>query len=103
MTDAERLAALEQEIRDINRTLTVLLENLARVASVIKTEQVQEQINAGILKEMDLLKANFKPQHEVAKEEEKVDPKADFRKKAIESVGGSMVFTERQEIYWDGK
>lgn len=57
MTDAERLAALEQEIRDINRTLTVLLENLARVASVIKTEQVQEQINAGILKEMDLLKA----------------------------------------------
>ncbi len=52
---------------------------------------------------MDLLKANFKPQHEVPKEEETVDPKAEFRKKAIESVGGSMVFTERQEIYWDGK
>ena len=52
---------------------------------------------------MDLLKANFTPAKEVLKEEEVVDPKAEFRKKAIESVGGSMVYTERNTIWWDGK
>lgn len=58
MTDAERIAALEQEIREINRQLLVLFDAVGRVASVIKTEQIQEDINAGILKEMDLIKAS---------------------------------------------
>ncbi len=52
---------------------------------------------------MDLIKGNFKPQHEVVKEEETVDPKAEYRKKAIENIGGSMVFVEREQLYWDGK
>ena len=51
----------------------------------------------------DLLKANFKPAGEVKPDAHAVDPKAEFRKKALESVGGSMVYTERQEIYWNGK
>jgi len=52
---------------------------------------------------MDLIKANFQPAKQVEKEEEKPDPQAEFRKKAIESIGGSMVFTERQTLFWDGK
>jgi hypothetical protein len=52
---------------------------------------------------MDLLKANFKPAQEVKAEEKLPDPKADYAKKAIESIGGSMVFVERQTLYWDGK
>ena len=52
---------------------------------------------------MDLLKGNFKPQHEVPAEEEKADPKAEYEKKAKESIGGSMVFVERKKLYHDGK
>ena len=52
---------------------------------------------------MDLLKSNFKPQREVPKDEEAPDPQAAYRKKAIASIGGSMVFVERQKLYWDGK
>ena len=52
---------------------------------------------------MDLLKANFKPAAEVKKDEPAPDPKAEYRKRAIESIGGSMVFVERQELYWDGR
>ncbi len=51
---------------------------------------------------MDLLKSNF-PTGEVKKDETQPDPKAEFRKKAIENVAGSMVYTERQTIWWDGK
>ena len=51
---------------------------------------------------MDLLKATFKPKQEVKAEESQPDPKAEYRKKAIESIGGSMVFVERQKLYWDG-
>ncbi len=52
---------------------------------------------------MDLLKANFKPQGEVKADEKPDDAQAEYRKKAIESIGGSMVFVERQKLYWDGK
>ena len=51
---------------------------------------------------MDLLKANFTPKAEVKPDEAKPDPKAEFAKKAIESIGGSMVFVERKLNYWDG-
>lgn len=51
---------------------------------------------------MDLLKANFKT-GEVKADEAKPDDKAEYRKKAIESIGGSMVFVDRQTLFWDGK
>lgn len=50
---------------------------------------------------MDLLKATFKPKQEVKPEEKPQE--SEFEKKAIESVGGSMVFVERKKLYWDGK
>ena len=50
-----------------------------------------------------LLKGNFKPKEEVPPEEVKADPKAEFRKKALESIGGSMVFVERTKLYHDPK
>ena len=31
-----------------------------------------------------------------------LDQKAEFERKAKESIGGSMVFTERKLKYWDG-
>ena len=53
--------------------------------------------------EMDLLKGNFKPREEVKPDESKPDPKAEYRKKALESIGGSMVFVEREMLTWDRK
>ena len=50
-----------------------------------------------------LLKATFEPAGKVEKAEEVVDPKADYLKKAKESIGGSMVFIEREKLLWDGK
>lgn len=51
-----------------------------------------------------MLKSNFKPQAEVPKDDEKsLDPKAQYRKKALENIGGSMVFVEREMLYWDGE
>jgi hypothetical protein len=51
---------------------------------------------------MSLLKSNF-PTKSVEPEEAKpLDPKAEFERKAKESIGGSMVFTERKLRYWDG-
>lgn len=51
----------------------------------------------------NLLKANFSVKAQVSAEPVIADPKAEFRKKAIESVGGSMVWTERQTLFWNGQ
>lgn len=52
---------------------------------------------------MSLLKSNF-PVPEVKPDDpQPLDPKAEFERKAKESIGGSMVFTERKLKYWDGK
>lgn len=51
---------------------------------------------------MSLLKATF-PVKEIKPDEPALDPKAEFERKAKESIGGSMVFTERKLKYWDGK
>ena len=52
-----------------------------------------------------LLKGNFQVKRDVHAVETN-DPasnfKAEFRKKALESVGGSMVFVEREKLFWDG-
>jgi hypothetical protein len=53
----------------------------------------------------DLLKGNFAVKRAVNVNEEQ-DAAAEFnkeyRKKALESIGGSMVFVERQKLFWDG-
>lgn len=51
----------------------------------------------------DLLKSNFQPKGEVRKDETPPDPQADYEKKAIESIGGSMVFVERKKLIDWGK
>ena len=50
---------------------------------------------------MDLLKATFKPQREVVAEEVKPDATAEYEKKALESISGSMVFVERKKLIWN--
>ena len=50
---------------------------------------------------MSLLKGNFKPVREVEAEALKPDPKAEYERKALESIGGSMVFVERKRLVWD--
>ena len=55
---------------------------------------------------MQLLKGNFKtkisPGVEIDEKKED-DFTAGFRKKAIENIGGSMVFVERKLMTWDGE
>ena len=53
--------------------------------------------------EKNLLRASFITKSSVAPEEKKPDATKAYEKKAIESIGGSMVFVERQQLYWDGK
>jgi len=51
----------------------------------------------------ELLKGNFtvKNKVEVNVENEEANTINEFRKKAIESIGGSMVFVERDRLFWD--
>jgi len=52
----------------------------------------------------ELLKGNFKVQREIKVDETKDEAaefKKEFRKKALESIGGSMVFVEREKLFWD--
>ena len=54
---------------------------------------------------MDILKGNFKvkKQPKVKISEENADSlESEFKKKAIENIGGSMVFVERKKVIWDG-
>lgn len=52
----------------------------------------------------ELLKGNFAVKHNVQvteKKDETVDLATEFRKKALESIGGSMVFVERKKLFWE--
>lgn len=52
----------------------------------------------------ELLKGNFEIKRKVEsneEQEETIDFKHEFRKKALESVGGSMVFVEREKLFWE--
>ena len=51
----------------------------------------------------ELLKGNFTVKNKVKVNEENkdTDPKNEFRKKALNSIGGSMVFVERDKLFWD--
>lgn len=57
----------------------------------------------------DFLKGNFKVKKTVTEKtaeptanDKKAAFKQEFRRKALQSVGGSMVFVEMDELYWDG-
>ena len=52
----------------------------------------------------ELLKGNFtvKNKVEVNEENEDADTMSEYRKKALNSIGGSMVFVERDKLFWDG-
>ena len=51
----------------------------------------------------ELLKGNFtvKNKVKVNEENEDTDSMNEFRKKALNSIGGSMVFVERDKLFWD--
>jgi len=55
----------------------------------------------------EFLKGNFKVKRPVqesapAKDAEKTSFKDEYRRKALASVGGSMVFVEMDQLMWDG-
>lgn len=52
----------------------------------------------------ELLKGNFDVKRKVDlsdRQDTADDLKAEFRKKALESIGGSMVFVEREQLFWE--
>ena len=54
---------------------------------------------------MKILKGNYTTKNDPevdAKNDEKVSFENEFKKKAIENIGGSMVFVERKKMVWDG-
>jgi len=53
-----------------------------------------------------LLKGNFTPKKEVvhdAEQSEKESVEEQFKKAALNSIGGSMVYVERTDLTWDGE
>ncbi len=53
----------------------------------------------------ELLKGNFDVKHKLTvtdTDDDSADFKNEFKKKALESIGGSMVFVEREMLFWDG-
>jgi hypothetical protein len=51
-----------------------------------------------------LLRGNFDVKRDVAVPDSKNPTEefnTEFRKKALESIGGSMVFVEREKLFWD--
>jgi hypothetical protein len=52
----------------------------------------------------ELLKGNFEVKRKVDDKMETTEAdrlKEEFRKKALESIGGSMVFVERNKLFWE--
>ncbi|MCA9398278.1 MAG: hypothetical protein KC684_08950 [Candidatus Omnitrophica bacterium] len=51
----------------------------------------------------EILKANFKLKKEVkAEENKKASFQEEYEKKVFSSLGGSMVFMERDKLVWEG-
>jgi len=51
----------------------------------------------------DLLRGNYKLAKNLENTENPADNKVDeYRKQALNSIGGSMVFVERKQMFWDG-
>jgi hypothetical protein len=50
----------------------------------------------------ELMKGNFEVKRKLAvADSDPADFKDEFKKKALESIGGSMVFVERELLFWD--
>lgn len=49
----------------------------------------------------ELLKGNFKVKNKVSSVKDEVNQNDEYRKKALSSIGGSMVFVERDKLFWD--
>lgn len=52
---------------------------------------------------MTLLKSNFQTKQQVEAETTPPDNTAQYEKKALENISGSMVFVERKRLLWDKK
>ncbi len=51
----------------------------------------------------EFLKGSYDLDKEIVDDAEELDSsKDDFKKKALNSIGGSMVFVEREKYTWDG-
>ena len=50
----------------------------------------------------NLLKGNYEVKTKVIDKKEKNDDDGGYKEKALNSIGGSMVFVERKKLYWDG-
>lgn len=50
----------------------------------------------------ELLKGNFVPEKNVTVEDKAPETKSNYEEKALASIGGSMVFVERNKMLWDG-
>lgn len=48
-----------------------------------------------------LIKSNFQTQKDVQPDKPEENVTKEYEKKAIESIGGSMVFVERNKLLWD--
>ena len=51
---------------------------------------------------MSLIRSNFKVKKDVTPDDKKNETE-EYEKKAIESIGGSMVFVERNKLLWKKK
>lgn len=55
----------------------------------------------------DILKSNFKVKNPIVIDENEPEHKAtlseQLKKKALSSLGGSMVYVERTGLHWDGE
>lgn len=52
----------------------------------------------------ELMKGNFEVKRKIAvtdANDDSADFKNEFKKKALESIGGSMVFVEREMLFWE--
>lgn len=50
----------------------------------------------------ELLKGNFKTKKKVLNKDKNKN-EDEYKRRALNSVGGSMVFVERDLLFWDGK
>lgn len=49
----------------------------------------------------DLVKSTFPLKNPVKRDDMPDDPQAEYEKKALEHISGSMVFVERKRLTWD--
>lgn len=52
--------------------------------------------------EKELLKGNFKVKNPIKVEKKSSSVHEEYKKKALASIGGSMVYMERTNLTWDG-